>query len=281
MTMDMGMGMPMTMKDGYDMRLGHGTWDARPGITYKYYWDRMSLGLQGLIDVPLGMNDEQYQVGYEYRANAWIALLLDSQKKLAATFRVEGLWQGNVVGADPALNPAMMSTADPNMQGGDYLNFGYGLMYQLPGHLGRLNCEYVHPVYQNLRGCTSHPYGVPRRSDTIFPSSRITGTKAIEAKLAALEREKTATVAALKKAEEATKARLCPGQAATRSPIKPGEGQEGGKGADRQEGRTSPALALSLACCWSRRPARIFVPLGVLLRPRLRKRESLLTGVQS
>jgi hypothetical protein len=32
--------------------------------------------------------------------------------------------------------------------------------------------------------------------------------KAIEAKLAALEREKTATVAALKKAEEATKARL-------------------------------------------------------------------------
>ncbi len=36
----------------------------------------------------------------------------------------------------------------------------------------------------------------------------LTGTKAIEAKLVALEREKTATVAALKKAEEATKARL-------------------------------------------------------------------------
>ena len=152
MTMDMGMGMPMTMKDGYTMRLGHGTWDARPGITYKYYWDRMSLGLQGLIDVPLGMNDEQYQVGHEYRANAWVALLLDRQKKLAATFRVEGLWRGNVVGADPALNPAMISTADPNMQGGDYLNFGYGLMYQLPGHLGKLIGEYVHPVYQNLRG---------------------------------------------------------------------------------------------------------------------------------
>ena len=36
----------------------------------------------------------------------------------------------------------------------------------------------------------------------------LTGTKAIEANLAALEREKTATVAALKKAEEVTKARL-------------------------------------------------------------------------
>jgi hypothetical protein len=59
MTMDMGMGMAMTMKDGYPMRLGHGTWDARPGITYKYYWDRMSLGLQGLFDLPLGMNDAQ------------------------------------------------------------------------------------------------------------------------------------------------------------------------------------------------------------------------------
>ena len=31
--------MPMTMKDG----------DARPGITYKYYWDRMSLGPPGAV----------------------------------------------------------------------------------------------------------------------------------------------------------------------------------------------------------------------------------------
>ena len=80
-------------------------------------------------------------MGHEYRVNGWIALLLDDQKKPAATFRVEGLWRGNVVGADPELNPAMISTADPNMQGGDYLNLGFGAMYQLPGHLGKLNGE--------------------------------------------------------------------------------------------------------------------------------------------
>ena len=75
------------------MRLGHGTWDARPGITYKYYWERASFGLQGLIDVPLGMNDAHYQVGDEYRVTGWLAYMLDAQKALAATFRVEGVWR--------------------------------------------------------------------------------------------------------------------------------------------------------------------------------------------
>ena len=129
----------------------------------------MSPGLQGLFDLPLGMNDAQYSGRARVPSGGWIALLLDSQKKLAATFRVEGLWRGNVVGADPELNPAMISTADPNMQGGDYLNFGYGLMWQLPGHLGKLNCEYVHPVYQNLQGVQlSTPDALAVRYDYSF-----------------------------------------------------------------------------------------------------------------
>ena len=32
---------------------------------------------------------------------------------------------------------------DPNMRGGDYLNFGYGVLYMLPRHLGRLNFENI------------------------------------------------------------------------------------------------------------------------------------------
>ena len=81
-----------------------------------------------------------------------MAYLLDAKKALAATFRVEGLWRSNYVGADPQLNPFMMSGADPNMRGGEYLNLGYGLMYRLPRRLGVLEAEFVHPVVQNLRG---------------------------------------------------------------------------------------------------------------------------------
>ena len=135
----------------YPMRLGHGTWDALPAITYRSYWERASLGLQGSFMLPMGTNDSNYRVGNEYRANAWFSYLLDCDKKLAATFRVEGLWRSNFVGADPQLNPNLISTADPDMRGGEFLNFGYGLMYMLPRG-GRLNLEVTNPIVQNLRG---------------------------------------------------------------------------------------------------------------------------------
>ena len=99
----------------------------------------------------MGTNDSSYRVGNEYRANAWFSYLLDCDKNLAATFRVEGLWRSNFIGADPQLNPNLISTADPDMRGGEFLNFGYGLMYTLPEG-GRLNAEATHPVVQNLRG---------------------------------------------------------------------------------------------------------------------------------
>jgi len=135
----------------YPMRLGHGTWDARPAITYRSYRERASLGLQGSFVLPMGINDSDYRVGNEYRANAWFSYLLDSDKKLAAMFRIEGLWRSNFVGADPQLNPNLISTADPDMRGGEFLNFGYGTMYMLPRG-GRLNFEATHPIVQNLRG---------------------------------------------------------------------------------------------------------------------------------
>ena len=151
--MPTGMGMSMPMAFPYTMQLGHGTWDGCPGITYKHYWDRASFGFQGLLDLPMGMNEEQYRVGNEYRATAWLAYLLDPQKKsLAATLRVEGLWRSNYVGADPQLDPTMMSDNDPSMRGGDFLNLGAGFLYRLPGHLGVLEGEYLQPLVQNVRG---------------------------------------------------------------------------------------------------------------------------------
>lgn len=99
----------------------------------------------------MGLNDSNYRVGNEYRANAWFSYVLDSDRRLAATFRVEGLWRSNFVGADPQLNPNLISTADPDMRGGEFLNFGYGLIYMMPRG-GRFNFEVSNPVVQNLRG---------------------------------------------------------------------------------------------------------------------------------
>ena len=142
----------MSMEYGYPMRLGRGTWGGRPAVTYRHYWGRSSLGFQGLIDLPMGLNSSDYRAGNEYRANIWFAQLLDADKQLALTFRVEGLWRSDYVGADPDLNPYAMPGACADMRGGEYLNFGYGVSYLLSHRLGRVDFEAVEPIVQNLRG---------------------------------------------------------------------------------------------------------------------------------
>jgi hypothetical protein len=133
----------------YPMRRSSGTFDARPGVTYKTYFDHGSLGLQFQTDLPIGRNWDDYSVGEEYRLNAWYSWLLADS--LALSYRVEGLWRENFDGADPDLNPMVISTSRPNMRGGEWLNFGYGAMLLLPrGHF--LNFEAVHPVHQHLDG---------------------------------------------------------------------------------------------------------------------------------
>jgi hypothetical protein len=142
----------MSMEYGYPMRLGRGTWGGRPAVTYRHYWEHSSLGFQGLIDLPMGINDSDYRAGNEYRANVWFAQLLDADKRLALTFRVEGLWRSDYVGADGDLNPYAMPGACADMRGGEYLNFGYGASWLVSPRLGRIDFEAVEPIVQNLRG---------------------------------------------------------------------------------------------------------------------------------
>jgi len=133
----------------YPMRRGSGTFNARPGITYKRYLCHGSYGVQLQTDLPIGRNWDDYTVSDEFRLNFWYAHLL--RDRLAVSFRVENLWETNFEGADPELNPAAISTARPDMRGGYWLNFGYGAMLLIgDGHL--LNVEAIHPVYQDLDG---------------------------------------------------------------------------------------------------------------------------------
>jgi len=144
---------PTGMEFAYPMRLGAGTWNARPGVAYKGYRESSSLGLQFQADIPLGLNDENYAVSNDYRFNAWYARRIGSQQQAALTFRVECLWKSNYSGSDADL--MMMAGMNPaaraDFRGGEWVNLGYGTVWKLPGG-SRLNFEISHPVHQDLDG---------------------------------------------------------------------------------------------------------------------------------
>ncbi len=70
------------------------------------------------------------------------------------SFRGELNRWGTIHGADPALNPAMVPTANPSLRGGTRASVGLGLNLSGSGSLRghRLAIEALLPIYQNLDG---------------------------------------------------------------------------------------------------------------------------------
>ncbi len=136
----------------YPMRLGSGVVNARPGITYKRFFERASLGLQMQSDLPV-VKHGGYRDSKKHEVNFWVSHLLDSQDRFAATLRVQSAWKTNISGFDPQLGaaPTLVSTARNDMRGSSRINLGYGLIWALPRG-GRINVELVHPVYQHMSG---------------------------------------------------------------------------------------------------------------------------------
>ena len=58
----------------YPMRLGSGTFNARPGVTFKQYLTNWSWGTQFQTDIPVGRNYRGYSVSDEYRLNTWASV---------------------------------------------------------------------------------------------------------------------------------------------------------------------------------------------------------------
>ena len=133
----------------YPMRLGSGTFDARPGLTYKKYWERSSAGLQFQADLPVGENYRDYSVGNVYQLNGWFSQQLGD--RFSTSVRFEGLLRENFNGADDELVPGMASMARSDMRGGDSVNLGLGFIWSLVDG-SRLNFEWVKPIYQDLDG---------------------------------------------------------------------------------------------------------------------------------
>lgn len=137
----------------YPMQLGSGTFDLHPGITYLGQSDHWSWGGQALGTIRLGTNGNSYRLGNRFNLTGWGARRWNNW--FSTSIRLKGATWGNIIGADPRLNPAIIPTANPNLRGGTRLDVGLGLNFLvnqgvLAGH--RLAVEFALPVYQSLDG---------------------------------------------------------------------------------------------------------------------------------
>lgn len=137
----------------YPMQLGSGTYDLIPGLTYIGQARDWQWGARAAGTIRLGRNSHDYRLGNDMNATLWGARALTPW--LSTSLRLEGQGWGDVIGADDALNAAMVPTADPNLRGGERLDLLLGLNVSgsdgwLAGH--RLTVSGGLPLYQSLDG---------------------------------------------------------------------------------------------------------------------------------
>ena len=132
----------------YPMRKGSGTFNAKPGITWRHYAEQGSFGAQFQTDLPIGRNYRGYSVSDTFQLNFWYSHLLTDN--VALSVRIENLWKSNYHGADPATNDLLISTNVESFRGGYSLNLGLGVAALIKGHL--FNTEFVPTLYQDLDG---------------------------------------------------------------------------------------------------------------------------------
>lgn len=137
----------------YPMQIGSGTFDLRPGVTYLGQADIVSWGAQASTILRLGENSNDYQLGNQFNVTGWVAGKWVDW--LSTSLRLDFKTLGDISGADPLLNPMMISTADPDLRGGERLDLGLGFnLYAPRGSLKgtRLGFEFVLPLVQSLDG---------------------------------------------------------------------------------------------------------------------------------
>jgi hypothetical protein len=141
------------MRLPYPMQIGSGTFDVTPGLTYLGQASSISWGVQGLTKFRLGENDQGYRLGHRYTATSWGAYSINDW--LSGSLRLDWTNQENVAGADSELDPDVVPTADPDLQGFNRWSAGFGVnTYFREGTFRglRVNGEFVVPFYQDLDG---------------------------------------------------------------------------------------------------------------------------------
>jgi len=137
----------------YPMQIGSGTWDPTTALTYLLDLNKFGFGAQGRVLLRTGINENEYRLGNQYEITAWSSYNLTSWLGFSA--RLQAINIDQIKGENPALNPAVVITADTNNSGGEYLNGSLGLNILFPQEILsglRLALEVKRPLYQNLNG---------------------------------------------------------------------------------------------------------------------------------
>ena len=138
----------------YAMQLGSGTLDFTFGGTYKETYDSFSWGTQGLGTFRTGTNSEDYRFGNVYQLNLWAAYFATQNISLSARFL--GVIEDKISGADPQLNPMMVTTANVNNYGSDKIKSFLGINMSFPESSSlnklRFGLEAGMPIYEDYNG---------------------------------------------------------------------------------------------------------------------------------
>ncbi|UCC84924.1 MAG: transporter [Gemmatimonadota bacterium] len=135
----------------YPVQIGSGTFDLTPGLTCLGQASKFSWGLQGLTTFRLGENDQGYRFGHRYMATTWGAY--HTIDWLSGSLRLDWTKKENVEGADSELDPDVVPTADPDLQGFNRWSAGFGInTYIREGSFRglRINGDFVIPFDQDL-----------------------------------------------------------------------------------------------------------------------------------
>ena len=137
----------------YPMRLGSGTVALAPGVTYLGEDGSFAWMLQARGTLQVGSNRRDYGLGNQRTGTAWLGWAI--RDWVSPTLGLDAQIWGDVEGADPALNPMMVPTADPALRGGSRIDLKPGLTLYAPtgrleGH--RFSVEAMFPVHQSLHG---------------------------------------------------------------------------------------------------------------------------------
>lgn len=137
----------------YPMQIGSGTFDFGVALTYLRQWNNTSFGSQIKSTIRSGKNDNEYRLGNRYSFNNWFAIKAANWISLSGRIELGAI--DKIEGANTALNPMMVITADTANSGMTYANAGIGFnAYVFQGNLKdlRLGFEASLPLFQNMNG---------------------------------------------------------------------------------------------------------------------------------
>jgi len=137
----------------YPMQIGSGTYDPFLALTWVRKYSDCSMGFQSDCVLRFWENDEDYRLGNEYGATAWVAKNLNDYASLS--LRIHGKIRDEIEGRDEELNPNMVPTARGNLSSRKNVKGFAGLnLYKPKGAFSsnRLAVEIGWPLYQYLDG---------------------------------------------------------------------------------------------------------------------------------